>query len=76
VGYGSNFLDLAPRHSGLLVGFSNTFATVPGIVGVAIAGWLVDLTGGYSATFALAAGVSVAGALIYMIYGSDQPLIE
>lgn len=76
VGYGSNFLDLAPRHSGLLVGFSNTFATVPGIVGVAIAGWLVDLTGGYSATFALAAGVSVAGAVIYMIYGSDQPLIE
>ncbi len=76
VGYGSNFLDLAPRHSGLLVGFSNTFATVPGIVGVAIAGWLVDLTGSYSATFALAATVSVAGAVLYMIYGSDKVLID
>ena len=76
VGYGSNFLDLAPRHSGLLVGYSNTFATVPGIVGVAIAGWLVDLTGGYSATFAMAAGVSFAGAVIYLIYGSDKVLID
>ena len=76
VGYGSNFLDLAPRHSGLLVGFSNTFATVPGIVGVAVAGWLVDLTGGYSAIFATAAGVSVAGALIYLVYGSDKVLID
>lgn len=76
VGYGSNFLDLAPRHSGLLVGYSNTFATVPGIIGVAIAGWLVDLTGGYSATFAMAAGVSFAGAVIYMIYGSDKVLID
>jgi ACS family sodium-dependent inorganic phosphate cotransporter len=52
VGYGSNFLDLAPRHSGLLVGYSNTFATVPGIVDVAI-----------------------AGAVIYLIYGSDKMLI-
>lgn len=76
VGYGSNFLDLAPRHSGLLVGYSNTFATVPGIIGVAIAGWLVDLTGGYSATFAMAAGVSFAGAVIYLIYGSDKALID
>ena len=76
VGYGSNFLDLAPRHSGLLVGFSNTFATVPGIVGVAVAGWLVDLTGGYSAIFATAAGVSVAGALIYLVYVSDKVLID
>jgi len=76
VGYGSNFLDLAPRHSGLLVGYSNTFATVPGIIGVAIAGWLVDLTGGYSATFAMAAGVSFAGAVIYMIYGNDKVLID
>ena len=75
-GYMPNFIDLAPRHSALLTGFSNTFATIPGIVGVSITGWLVDLTGGYTAAFGLAAGVSIAGAVIYMIYGSSDPLIE
>ena len=73
-GYAPNFLDLAPRHSGVLMGFSNTFATIPGIVGVAATGWLVDVTGTYTAAFALAAGVSATGAVIFMMFGKAEPL--
>ncbi len=75
-GYAPNFLDLAPRHSGLLVGFSNTFATIPGIVGVALTGWLVDTTGTYTAAFLLAATVSVVGTVAYIALGRTEPIVE
>ena len=37
---------------------------IPDIVGVAITGWFVEVTGIYSAAFVLAAAVSVLGALL------------
>jgi len=75
-GYAPNSLDLAPRHAGLLMGFSNTFATIPGIVGVAITGWLVDVTGTYTAAFVLTAAVSAAGALVYAFFFEARPLTD
>jgi ACS family sodium-dependent inorganic phosphate cotransporter len=56
----------------VLVGVSNTLATVPGVAGVAITGWLVDRTGTYSATFTLTAAVAILGALIYITFGSAK----
>ena len=58
-------LDVAPRHGAVLYGFSNTFATLPGIVGVYITGWLVSTTGGYESAFALTAAVAAVGALLF-----------
>ncbi len=70
-----SFLDVAPRHGAVLFGFSNTFATIPGIVGVAAAGWLVDVTGTYSAAFILTAAVSAAGALIFGFFFDARPIV-
>jgi ACS family sodium-dependent inorganic phosphate cotransporter len=64
-GFAPAMLDIAPRQSAVLFGFSNTFATIPGVVGVAVTGWLVDATGTYSAAFALTATVSCVGALVF-----------
>jgi len=75
-GFGPNALDLAPRHSALVFGFSNTLATIPGVVGVAVTGWLLDLTGTYSAAFVLTAAVSALGALIYAVFFDATPLVE
>jgi ACS family sodium-dependent inorganic phosphate cotransporter len=58
----------------VLVGISNTIATIPGIAGVAITGWLVDTTGTYSSAFLLTAVVSVGGAMFYLLFGSGRPL--
>ena len=71
-----SFLDVAPRHSAVLFGFSNTFATIPGIIGVAATGWLVDLTSTYSAAFVLATIVSAAGALIFWVFFDAQPIVD
>jgi MFS transporter, ACS family, solute carrier family 17 (sodium-dependent inorganic phosphate cotransporter), other len=74
-GFAPGVLDVAPRHSGVLYSFSNTFATIPGVVGVAIAGWLVDVTGTYSSVFALAAGVGLGGALLFGIFFDARPVL-
>ncbi|HQR25135.1 MAG TPA: MFS transporter, partial [Steroidobacteraceae bacterium] len=67
-GFAPNSLDLSPRHAAQLYGLSNTVATIPGVVGVAVTGWLLDVTGTYSAAFALTAGVGMAGALVYALF--------
>jgi hypothetical protein len=38
------------------------------VIGVAVTGWLVDVTGTYSAAFLLAASVSVLGAAVFAIF--------
>jgi MFS transporter, ACS family, solute carrier family 17 (sodium-dependent inorganic phosphate cotransporter), other len=75
-GFAPGLLDVAPRHSAVIYGFSNTFATIPGIVGVAVTGWLVDVTGTYAAAFMLTAAVSVAGALVFALLFDARPLVE
>ena len=71
-GFAPNMLDIAPRHCAVLIGVSNTLATIPGVAGVAITGWLLDKTGSYSATFLLTAVFAITGALAFFIFGSAR----
>lgn len=75
-GFAPNPFDIAPRHADVIWGVSNTFATIPGIVGVAVTGWLVDRTGGYAAPFLLTAGLGVAGAVLFTALGSGERQID
>ena len=71
-----NVLDIAPRFGGVLFGVMNTLGTLPGIIGVATAGWLVDTTGSYDSVLLLAGVISVVGAGVYVLLGSAERLIE
>jgi ACS family sodium-dependent inorganic phosphate cotransporter len=73
-GFAPSFLDVAPRHGALLYGFSNTFATIPGIIGVTVTGWLVDVTGTYSAAFLLAAMMGLLGAVVFALWFEAREL--
>lgn len=64
-GFAAGVLDVVPRSSAVLYGFSNTLATIPGVVGVSVTGWLIDLTGTYTAAFTLSAVIGAAGALLF-----------
>jgi MFS transporter, ACS family, solute carrier family 17 (sodium-dependent inorganic phosphate cotransporter), other len=75
-GFAPGILDIAPRHCGVMVGFTNTIGQIPGIIGVAVTGWLVDITGTYSAAFVFAAAISVAGAVVFGSLFNARPLIE
>jgi len=75
-GFACNHLDIAPRHADVLYGFTNSFGALPGIIGVAATGWLLDATGSYTATFVVAAGVNVVGALVWLIWGTGERIID
>jgi hypothetical protein len=60
-GYGASFLDVSPQFSGILMSFSNTFATIPGIVAPIAIGDIVakphDDVGHWRLVFLIAAGI-------------------
>src|SRR5262249_27536768 len=75
-GFGVNSFDVAPRYADVIWGLANTAGTLPGIIGVAVTGWLVDVTGSYRAPFVLTAAVGGVGAVVYLMYASGEREIE
>jgi len=70
-----NVFDIAPKFAEVVFSILNTFGTLPGLVGVALTGWLVDVTQSYDSTLVLAAGLSLAGGLVYLLFGSGRRAI-
>ncbi|KAJ3608792.1 hypothetical protein NHX12_023322 [Muraenolepis orangiensis] len=69
-----NQIDIAPRYAGLLLGITNTFGTIPGVLAPIATGYLTDdfsLTG-WRQVFWVSAGVNALGALIFTCMGSGQ----
>jgi ACS family sodium-dependent inorganic phosphate cotransporter len=58
------------------MGITNTAGTIPGIVGVAITGWLVDVSGSYNSAFALTAAVNMFGLVVWLIFGTGKRVID
>jgi len=75
-GAAPNVLDIAPRFGGVLFGIMNTLGTLPGIIGVALTGWIVDVTGSYDAVLLVAAVISIIGAVAYILFGTAKQIIE
>ncbi len=71
-GFGSNHLDVAPRHAGTVMGLSNTAGTIPGVVGVTLSGWLVELTGSWSIVFIVAAGIKLFGMAFFLTFAKGE----
>lgn len=74
-GFASNHLDISPRHAGAIFGISNTAGTMPGIIGVALTGILVDHTGSYASAFYVTAGVYILGLAFYLVFGTGKKII-
>jgi ACS family sodium-dependent inorganic phosphate cotransporter len=75
-GFAPNSFDIAPRYADVIWGLSNTFATIPGIVGVFLTGWLVDRTGSFATPFLVTAAVAFVGAILYLVLASGERLLE
>lgn len=75
-GFLPNHLEIAPRHADVLMGITNTAGTVPGIVGIAVTGWMVDVSGSYTSAFALAAAVNIFGAVVWLMFGTAKRVID
>ena len=75
-GFAANPFDIAPRHADVIWGVSNAIATLPGVFGVYLTGWLLDRTGDFAAPFLLTAGLMVVGGIVYQWLGSGERRID
>lgn len=74
-GFSVNHLDIAPQFASILMGLSNTFATLPGIISPALTGAIVTRKGDpgqWQIVFYIAAGVYLFGAVIYGLFASGN----
>ncbi|XP_071942007.1 sialin-like [Antedon mediterranea] len=72
-GFNVNHLDIAPKYAGVLMGFSNTIATIPGFVGPTIVGVLTEnneTRKQWQIVFWICCGVYLLGFITYLIFGS------
>lgn len=75
-GFGVNHLDIGPRYAGILLGFSNTAGTLPGIIGVTLTGMILDATGSWQLVFLISAGIYVFGAIIWLLFATGERVFE
>ena len=75
-GYATNHLDIAPKYAGVLLGITNTVATIPGIVGVALTGWLVETTGSYDSVFVMVACVNLVAVTVWLLFAKAEQLVD
>ncbi|XP_037119895.1 sialin isoform X1 [Syngnathus acus] len=69
-----NQIDIAPRYAGFLLGITNTFGTIPGVIAPIATGYFThDHTlEGWRKVFWVCAGVNVCAAVFYTLLGSGE----
>ncbi|KAL6078088.1 Solute carrier family 17 member 5, variant 2 [Balamuthia mandrillaris] len=75
-GFQVNHLDIAPNYAGLLMGLTNTAATIPGIVSPTLTGAIVgddeSDESRWQIVFWIAASIYAAALLFYLLFGSGK----
>lgn len=75
-GFLPNHLDIAPKYADVLLSITNTAGTLPGIFGVLITGWLIDISGGsYDVVFLLAGVVNIFGCMVWLLFAKAKPIL-
>jgi ACS family sodium-dependent inorganic phosphate cotransporter len=75
-GMGINHLDIGPKYAGVLVGLTNTAATIPGILAPVITGFIVKFTGDWNTVFYLAIVVMLVGTVIWNLFATGKRLFD
>lgn len=69
----STHIDIAPGSAGVLLGISNTFASLPGMIGVYATGVILDATGqNWNYVWALSIAFYIIGLVTYDLYATSE----
>lgn len=73
-GFFYNHVDLSPKHAGILMGITNTFGTISGILAPTIVGHLTPNGSQeeWNVIFYLGASFYLVGAIVYTIFASGE----
>lgn len=75
-GMGINHLDIGPKYAGVLVGLTNTAATIPGILAPIITGFIVKFTGDWNMVFYIATAVMFVGTVVWNLFATGKKLFD
>ena len=68
-----NHADLSPKYAPILLGLTNTCGAVPGIIGVAVTGWLYDRTNSWNLSlFAPTIVLFLSGSAVFLAFGKAE----
>ncbi|OQR99721.1 sialin [Thraustotheca clavata] len=77
LGYWVNMVDIGPSCAGHIMGISNTIATIPGILGNLITGFLLGKSSSnWDLVFLIACLLLVTGAIIFQVFSTDKIVFE
>uniref|UniRef100_A0A6N2KI72 Major facilitator superfamily (MFS) profile domain-containing protein n=1 Tax=Salix viminalis TaxID=40686 RepID=A0A6N2KI72_SALVM len=66
--------DISPEYASILLGITNTVGAIPGIVGVALTGYLLDTTHSWSISlFAPSIFFYLTGTIVWLAFASSKP---
>lgn len=69
----ANHQDIGPGVAGTLLGISNTFASIPGVIGVYVSGVVLDATGhDWNAVFGMAIAFYIVGLVVYNLFATSE----
>lgn len=70
--YWANIIDISPNHAETVLGASNTLASIPGIVGNTVTGWILDNTGSWSTVFWINIIAYIFATIFYSIFAKGN----
>jgi len=74
-GFGSNHLDIGAQYAGILMGISNTAATIPGIVSPILTGFILGehpTVQNWQEVFYISSGVFGFGIIVWLLFASGK----
>jgi ACS family sodium-dependent inorganic phosphate cotransporter len=71
-----NIVDIGGVRSGLVMGVSNTFGIMPGIIGNVITGQILEASNDWGLVFLIASLTLICGGLIFQFFSSDQCIFK
>ncbi|CAG8606128.1 35056_t:CDS:2 [Gigaspora margarita] len=73
----SFMLDIAPKYAGVICGIRNTFGMVPAFFGVALTGWILEVTANdWSIIWCMCSLFNIIGAAIYLAWAGGEVIID
>jgi ACS family sodium-dependent inorganic phosphate cotransporter len=67
--------DLSPKYASAMLGVTNTVASLPGVFGVALVGYLLDVTGSWDvALFAPSCVLLTLSSVVFCLFCSNDPI--
>lgn len=76
-GFWVNMIDVGPEYAGATMGVSNAIATIPGIAGNLITGYILNASNqNWDLVFGIASAGMIFGGIVFLLFSTDQDVFQ